>query len=598
MHKLLEYPFDANKILAKKKRIKRELLAEKEKTGGFLEKKIAILGGSTTSEIKDMLELFLLNQGIKPSFYESEFGQFWQDAMFDNPELEDFVPDLIYIHTSNRNVLQYPLLSHTPEEVDGLLDAEYSRFCQMWDTLTEKYHCPIIQNNFEMPSYRLLGNREASDIHGRIHFLTCLNMKFYEYARSHEHFYINDIQYLSAAYGLEKWSDSLFWHMYKYALCLPAIPELALNVSNIIKAIYGKNKKALVLDLDNTLWGGVVGDDGVDGIEIGHETSMGQVYSEFQEYLKRCKEMGIMLNVDSKNEHENAIAGLNHPEGTLRPDDFIVIKANWEPKDINFMEISKELNILPDSMVFIDDNPAEREIVRAQVPGAAVPELDRVEDYIKVVDRSGFFEVTELSEDDLKRNSMYQENAKRMQQQQSFSDYGEYLKSLEMKAVIREFDKIYMPRIAQLTNKSNQFNLTTRRFSEADIAGYAEKPEYICLYGKLSDKFGDNGVITVVMGRCEGETLHIELWLMSCRVLKRGMEDAMLDELVERAQARGIKSLKGYYYKTAKNAMVKEFYGDMGFDKVSEAESGDSEWVLDIQDYGKRNQNIEVIHIL
>lgn len=382
--------------------------------------------------------------------------------------------------------------------------------------------------------------------------------------------------------------------MYKYCLCLSAIPELVFNVANIIKAVYGKNKKALVLDLDNTLWGCVVGDDGVDGIEIRHETSMGQVFSEFQQYLKSCSGMGIMLNVNSKNDYENAIVELNHPEGTLKPDDFIVIKANWDTKDRNFGNISSELNILPESMVFIDDNPAERDIVRRTFPDAAVPELDRVENYIRIIERCGFFEVTELSEDDLKRNSMYQENGKRAELQQSFTDYNEYLKSLEMKAVIRSFDKVYMSRIAQLTNKSNQFNLTTRRLSEADIEAVAGNKECICLYGKLSDKFGDNGVITVVIGKQQEDVLHIGLWLMSCRVLERGMEDAMLDELVKKAKARNIKSLKGYYYKTAKNAMVKDFYGRMGFEKLSENELGDSEWILDIGNYDGRNNVIEV----
>lgn len=590
MHALLTYPFDENLILKKKRRIRKEL----KENSKFIQKRIAILGGSTTSEIKDMLELFLLNYGIAPCFYESEYGQFWQDAMFGNPELDDFAPDMIYIHTSNRNILSYPTLVNSASEVDELLEAEYQRFVSMWEKLEEIYRCPIIQNNFEMPGYRLLGNKDASDIHGRMNFLTRLNLRFYEYAQIHEHFYINDINYLSASYGLEKWSDPLFWHMYKYSLCLPAVPYLAFNIANIIKSIYGKNKKALVLDLDNTLWGGVVGDDGVEGIEIGHETSMGQVYSEFQEYLKELKDMGIMLNVDSKNDMENAIAGLKHPEGTLCPEDFIVIKANWESKDRNFAEISQELNILPESMVFIDDNPAEREIVRAQIPEAVVPEIGKVEDYIRVIDRSGFFEVTNFSEEDFKRNAMYQENIKRRELQHSFADYEEYLKSLEMKAVIRDFDKIYLSRIAQLTNKSNQFNLTTKRFSEAEIESIVHKQEYIRLYGKLSDKFGDNGVITVVLGRQEEAVLHIELWLMSCRVLKRGMEDAVLDELVKRAKERGICTLKGYYYKTSKNAMVQDFYRNFGFEKIAENEEGDSEWLLDISGYRNRNTVIQV----
>ena len=590
MHQFLEYPFDPNLIQKKKIKIKLEL----KDNNNFLKKKIAILGGSTTSEIKDILELFLLNYGIDPTFYESEFGQYWQDAMFDNPELEALSPDLIFIHTSNRNIAAYPIMGMSSVNVEEMFTQQYRHFEMMWEKLQEKYHCPIIQNNFEMTYFRLLGNKDASDIHGRINFLTKLNLKFYEYAEGHQNFYINDINYLSAFYGLEKWSDPLFWHMYKYCVSMPAIPYLSFNVANIIKSIYGKNKKAFVLDLDNTLWGGVVGDDGVEGIEIGHETPMGQVYSEFQSYLKAHKDLGIMLNINSKNDYDNAIAGLNHPEGTLRPDDFIITKANWENKDRNIMDICQELNIMPDSLVFVDDNSAEREIVCSQIPGVAAPNIGTVEEYITILDRSGFFEVTNFSEDDTKRNEMYKVDAERVKMQQSFENYDEYLRSLNMQAVIRDFDSIYLPRIAQLTNKSNQFNLTTRRFSEADMEVVAKRDDYIRLYGKLSDKFGDNGVITVVMGRIDGDTLYMELWLMSCRVLKRGMEDAMLDSLVDEALKRGISKIKGYYYKTAKNAMVKDFYGKFGFEKLGETIDGDSEWLLDLAGYQNKNSIIKV----
>ena len=213
--------------------------------------------------------------------------------------------------------------------------------------------------------------------------------------------------------------------MYKYALAVPAIPELSFNLANIIKSVYGKNKKGLVLDLDNTLWGGIVGDDGVENLEIGQETSMGQAYTEFQAYIKEQKQLGIVLNVDSKNDRKNALAGINHPDGILKEDDFICIKANWNPKDQNLKEIAAELNLLPESLVFVDDNPAERAIVAAQVPGVAVPEIDQVEHYGHILDRSGFFEITKFSEDDAKRNEMYKENAKRAEFEATFSDYRE-----------------------------------------------------------------------------------------------------------------------------------------------------------------------------
>ena len=589
----LQYPFNSEYIIKKSKSIKRTLL---EQPVSRIPKKIAVLGGSTTHDIIKILELFLLDQGIEPSFYESEYAQYWQDAMFDNQELVEFAPDLIYIHTSNRNITAYPAMQDSREAVEELLNTQYQHFEVMWEKLKETYHCPIIQNNFEFPFYRLLGNQEAVDFHGKINFLTELNRKFYEYAQDHENFYINDIQYLSACYGLDAWSDPFFWHMYKYALCVPAIPTLAFNLSNIIKSIYGKNKKALVLDLDNTLWGGIVGDEGVENLEIGQETSMGQAFTEFQQYVKDQKEIGIMLNVDSKNEEENALAGLNHPDGVLRPEDFILIKANWDPKSKNITEIAQELNILPESLVFVDDNPAEREIVRAQVPGVSVPEIDKPEHYIQVLDRSGFFEVTKLSEDDRKRNEMYKANQERKQQEASFGNYEEYLHSLDMVGTIRAFEPLYMARIAQLTNKSNQFNLTTKRFTQSEIEQTADDANYITLYGKLEDKFGDNGVVSVVIGRIEGDLLHMELWLMSCRVLKRDMEFAMMDEVVEKCRERGIHTIRGYYYPTAKNAMVKNFYELQGFTKISEDEAGNAVWEYRIpQEYEKKNHVIQVI---
>lgn len=583
----LEYPFDSDYILKKSKRIRRELLTgEGSENGGrtFLKKKIAVLGGSTTHDIIRILDLFLLDQGIEAEFYESEYAQYWQDAMFDNPELKVFGPDLIYVHTTSRNITMYPAFDDGKDQVEEKLNRQYRHFETMWEKLEDNYHCPIIQNNFEYPGYRLMGNREAVDMHGKIAFINRLNLMFTEYAAAHENFFLNDINYVAASYGLDKWADSAYWHMYKYAMSMQAIPEFTYNLSHIIKAIFGKNKKALVLDLDNTLWGGIVGDDGPENLEIGQETSMGQVYQEFQAYVKAHKELGVLLNVNSKNDEENAIAGLNHPDGVLKPEDFIVIKANWETKSRNISEIASLLNIGLDALVFVDDNPRERDIIRQQVPEVAVPEMTEGENlapdrFIKILDKNGYFEVVSLSEDDKKRNDMYKANALRKSQEESFGDYREFLKSLEMKGTIEEFDPVHYSRIAQLTNKSNQFNLTTRRYTQAEIEQIAKDDGYITLYGRLLDKFGDNGVVSLVIGKIEGQILHVDLWLMSCRVLKRDMEFAMMDQLVAECRKRGINTIKGYYYKTAKNAMVRDFYELMGFEKIKDGPGeGDAEW--------------------
>lgn len=598
----LEYPFDAGYLLKKSKRIKRTLLEQTAADGTsvtFLKKRIAVLGGSTTHDIIRMLELFLLNYGIEPEFYESEYAQYWQDAMFDNEELVQFHPDLIYIHTTGRNITFFPDMEDSLQGIEDKLEAQMNHFRVMWEKLENTYHCPVIQNNFEFPFYRILGNRDSYDPHGKTAFIQRLNMEFARYAAQQEHFYIYDIQYESAAFGLDRWTDPSYWHMYKYAMSMQAIPDFAFHLSHIIKAVFGKNKKAFVLDLDNTLWGGIVGDDGPENLEIGQETSMGQVYQEFQGYLKEHKKIGVLLNVDSKNEEENALAGLKHPEGILKPEDFIVIKANWLPKSQNLTEIASELNIGRDALVFVDDNPAEREIIRQHVPETAVPEMtdgDQVnpDQFIRILDKNAYFEVVTLSEDDKHRNEMYKANAMRKEQEESFGNYSDFLKSLEMEAVIRGFEPVYYSRIAQLTNKSNQFNLTTKRMTQAEVEQMAQDPGYITLYGKLKDKFGDNGVVSLVIGKKNGDTLELILWLMSCRVLKRDMEQAMLDTLVWQSRESGIRKLHGYYYKTAKNAMVKDFYGAMGFQKLSEKD-GDSEWEYVIPEkYENKNLVIDV----
>lgn len=585
------YPVDSKVLLRKKKKIKKELL---EKNVNFIEKRIAVLGGSTTNEIVDQLELFLLNYGIKPTFYQSEYAQYWQDAMFGNEELDSFKPDIVYIHTNWRNITEFPTTGNSKEDVDVMLQNVYNHFAVMWDKLAERFQCPIIQDNFDRPAWRLLGNSDVSDYRGRTNFISRLNQMLYQYAQEHKAFFVNDVDFLAANYGLDGWSDPLYWHMYKYSLCLDAIPSLAKSVADIVKSIYGKNKKVLVCDLDNTLWGGVVGDDGVEGIQIGPEVPTGQIYSEFQQYIKELKSIGILLAVNSKNDEVNAIAGLNHPDGPLKPDDFVSIKANWNNKDQNMKSIAAELNLGIDSFVFIDDNPTEREIVRQGEFGMAIPVMDKVERYLKTVDQNGFFEVTSLSEDDLSRVEMYKANAKRVQLQESQGSYEDFLKSLNMKATIREFEPIYIQRIAQLTNKSNQFNLTTLRCSESDITQMQNSDDFICLYGKLEDKFGDNGVVSVVTGEIEDKLLHMRLWLMSCRVLKRGMEDAMLDTLVLDAKDKGIERIIGYYYPTPKNAMVKDFYQRMGFSLINEEENGNTTWELEINSYEPKNPAIEI----
>jgi FkbH-like protein len=360
-----------------------------------------------------------------------------------------------------------------------------------------------------------------------------------------------------------------------------AIPSVANSSASQVSALFGKTSKCLVLDLDNTLWGGVVGDDGVNGIQLGPESPQGAAFIEFQSYIKKLHDRGVMLAVCSKNDKSNAIEGLNHPSGLLRPDHFETIIANWEPKNENVAQIAKVLNIGLDSMVFIDDNPAERDIVANSLPQVIVPEVGKyVENFISIIDRAGFFETTSLSTEDLNRSRMYKENTAREALSQSFENYNQYLITLQMEAEIAPFRSEYFDRIHQLVNKTNQFNLTTKRYSREEIISLTKSSSHITLFGRLIDKFGDNGLVSIVTAEIKQSIANIDLWLMSCRVLKRGMEYAMMNALINEAKNHGAKEIRGLYKKSNKNQMVAGLFSELGFLLVKQFPSGDSEWKL------------------
>ena len=568
MHKLLEVPFDAATIMKKKKSIKRELMQKEN----FIDLRVAILGGSTTSEIKAVLELFLLDAGIKPIFYESEYNKWYEDAVFANKELEAFKPQLIYIHTSFVNIEHLPSMIDKKADIDANFALDTAKFTKVWKALATKYQAIIIQNNFELPSQLQLGNQDAVKINGYINYVNRLNHFVYEYSLNNNNFYINDINYLSAFYGLNKWHDRDFYNLYKFVLAYDAIPYLAYNLGQLTKASVGKIKKCLVLDLDNTLWGGVIGDDGVNGIQLGHETAVGESFVEFQRYVAKLKERGVILAICSKNDLEIAKSGFTHPDSVLKVDDFAAFVTNWEPKHLNLLKAAKEINIGLDSLVFIDDNPVERQIIKEQLPEVIVPEVVAGEpsSYIEALEQGKYFEQLSISDDDLKRNKTYLENKKRNDLEREFTSYDDFLRSLDMKAEIKGFIPMYLDRITQLTNKTNQFNLTTKRYTRGEIEAIANNKDYITLYGRLKDKFGDNGLVSVIVGRREKTTLHIDLWLMSCRVLKRDFEYAMFNELVKLAAEQGAKEIRGYYYRTPKNNMVADLYEKLGFKKINQ----------------------------
>ena len=582
----------ADEVLMNRRALRRELVTRT----GLQPLRLAILGGTTTDQVVQILELLLLNAGFQPTFYQSEYGRFYEDAVYDHAHLAAFKPDLIYIHTSCINVTNKPPVSTTEAELPGYVEAERQRFRQIWDSLETNVGCQVIQNNFELPPYAILGNMDVVAAGGFTRYLALLNVAFAEEAAKRPKLLLQDLHRISAEVGLRKWFDWDRYYSYKILITPEANLELVRSLASIVKAIYGKTKKVLVLDLDNTVWGGVIGDDGADKILIGRETPQAEAYTAFQEYALSLRDRGILLAVCSKNTDEIARTGFAHPDSVLKLEHISCFKANWNPKHENMHEIAAELNLGVDSFVFADDNPAERAIVSGQIPAMAVPEIgNQVTQYASIIQRGRFFEPAGFSKEDLNRGALYADNAQRSAQQAKYANYGEYLDSLEMTAEIDTFKPVYLERIAQLTNKTNQFNVTTRRYTLAEMEAIAGDPDYVPLYGKLTDKFGDNGLISIVVGHRVGTTLNIDLWLMSCRVLKRDMEFAMLDALATRAQAMSVTALHGTYLPTAKNGMVADLYEKLGFTEQRKSADGATTWSLDLTGYTVQNHHIKIM---
>jgi FkbH-like protein len=579
-------------ILRSRKRLRRELLQNQE----LRPLRLAVLGGPTTNEVVDLLELLLLSDGFAPTIYQSEYNKFYEDATVDVQRLVEFRPDLVYFHTSYVSVSRYPPPSLTEAELDASVARELGRFEQMWDSVIEHLRCQMIQNNFEHPPLPVLGNMDATAPGGHTRFINELNRAFARRASADQRVVIHDINRLAAQLGHAQWFDWERWYSYKMLTTPEASYALANSLASLVGAMFGRARKCLILDLDNTLWGGVIGDDGVDKLQIGQETAQAEAYTTFQRYCLALRERGILLAVCSKNDDAIARSGFAHPDSVLKVEHFSAFKANWEPKHENIKQIATELNLGLDSFVFVDDNPAERAIVQAQLPMVAVPDVGSdVTRYAAMIQQGHYFELVSLSREDLGRADAYAADQSRSAVQAKFNDYGEYLDSLSMTAEIAAFKPVYLERIAQLINKTNQFNLTTRRYTFAEVEATASDARFVTIYGRLTDTFGDNGLISVLIGRRELDQVHVDLWIMSCRVLKRDMELAMLDALVERARSIGATAIVGSYIRTPKNGMVADHYPRLGFTRTSPPDDADhSTWRLELSGYTPRNHHIKV----
>jgi FkbH-like protein len=395
-----------------------------------------------------------------------------------------------------------------------------------------------------------------------------------------------DVATLAETVGLADWHNPQLWNLAKLSFSDELIPLYSDHVARTLAAIRGKSRKALILDLDNTVWGGVIGDDGLEGIQIAQGDARGEAHLAVQRLALDLRQRGIILAVSSKNTDEIArVPFEKHPEMLLKLNHFAVFQANWNDKATNIRAIAEELSLGLDALVLLDDNPVERGLVRKLLPEVAVPELpEEPAFYARTLAAAGYFEAVTLASEDLQRAEFYQTNAKRAQLLNQVDGVDAYLSSLDMTISFRPFDNIGKTRIVQLINKSNQYNLTTRRYTEPEVAEAQSDPDVFTLQVRLSDVFGDNGMISVVICRPGmAKEWEIDTWLMSCRVLGRKVENAVLDRILEHARAAGVQKLVGIYRPTDRNKLVADHYAKLGFAKIDEDELGVSRWELKIE---------------
>jgi len=549
--------------------------------------RLAVLGSSTLTHLLSAIRVAGLRRGIWIDTYENDYGQYWQELSDRNSALREFRPTAVLLALDAHDLTAGVTTAMDPDAAAAALTEVTERIRTTWRLARELLRCPILHQAVLPVHLPLLGNNEHRLAGSRAAFVTRLNSRLREMAEE-EGVDILAIDDRAAHDGMRSWHDPGLWHRAKQEVSHTAAPMYGDLVGRWLAAKQGRSFKCLVLDLDNTIWGGVIGDDGMEGIELGQGSPLGEAYVAFQDYARELSRRGIILAVCSKNDEANALEPFEkHPDMVLRRGDIASFVANWSDKAANIRAIAEELNIGLDSLVFVDDNPFERNLVRQELPMVAVPEVsDDPTDYPIALSDAGYFEGLAITDEDRERTGQYQGNKARDALKESATDLPAYLRGLEMRLIREEFDRVGLQRIVQLINKSNQFNLTTRRYTDEDVIAVMSDPEAFGLQLRLLDRFGDNGVIAIVIGRLQtNKDLLIDTWLMSCRVLGRQVEPTTLNLIALEAGKLGARRLVGEYIPTRKNAMVKDHYAKLGFTVLEIDPAGGSRAVLDLAGY-------------
>jgi FkbH-like protein len=527
--------------------------------------RIALIGGCSLYPFRELLEHFLAVQEIPHTLFVGDFDNYISEITEPDSPLYHFKPQVVLLLPSLQRCRYSGKLSDPTEQQQTDATAAAQQILALARTLHERTQAEVILANFMLPANHDPGSFRSRTLGSDWNYRKWVNLQMGLNAPAFVH--ICDLEFLAYRRGGIQSMDESGWFESKQ-LCSPALlVDFSREVAHLVASLRRPSKKLLILDLDNTLWGGVVADDGLEGIEIGDTSPRGEAFKAFQKYILSLQERGILLAVCSKNDHQKALQPFEkHPEMVIRLKNLVSFKANWEPKSENIRSMSSELNLGLDSFVFVDDNPAEIDIVNQFVPQVTTILLGAdPATYVSQLKDSRLFEPGSLTAEDAQRTEQYQSEGQRLALLASVTNMNQYLESLQMEATIAEFNPLDVPRLAQLINKSNQFNLTTRRRTEAEVTGLMDDPAHACFSIRLADRFGDHGLIAIVVGQVKSEIFEIDTWLMSCRVLKRQVEEETVNEILRLAGLRGCTRVKGVYLRTPKNEMVLDLYPKMGF---------------------------------
>jgi FkbH-like protein len=547
--------------------------------------KLGLLGSGTLSLISSAIPGSGPRHLTLIEVVEGDYGRALENALNPASRVRSAQPDGVLLALDYRD-LHLDVAVADPKAAAARVEAAFSHLQTIAENLRPSVKGPLLLQTLVPPAEPLFGSLDTAEAGSPLAMVVALNERIVRWTAETEDVLV-DAARLANAVGLQSWHDPAQWHAAKLPFAPDLVPLYADFISRTVAAIRGKTRKCLVLDLDNTLWGGVIGDDGLEGIRLGQGSAEGEAYLAIQRAALAYRARGIVLAVSSKNDEAIAREPFRkHPEMLLREDHIAVFQVNWQDKASNLRAIAERLNIGIDSLVFLDDNPFEREQVRRELPLVAVLELPAEPAlYSTALAWSGYFEAVTISAEDRKRADFYQANAARTATLDESSDINSYLRSLDMSCTIRSFDRIGRARIAQLINKSNQFNLTTRRYTESGVAAMEVAPDKFTMQVRLADKFGDNGMISVIVFDKSGDTWINDTWLMSCRVLGRRVEEAALAYVCAAAKAQGANRLIGRYLPSAKNRMVANHYAKLGFNQIEESAEGSTVWALDLDSY-------------